>query len=39
MQRGLERGTAKATLREPGSEFVAARVEYRVTYTEGWGQP
>lgn len=37
--RGLARGVTKAALREPGSEYVAARVEYRITYAEMWGNP
>lgn len=39
VRRGLERGVVKAAVREPGSEYVAARVEYRATYAELWGAP
>jgi len=39
LPRGLSRGVTKSALREPGSEYVAARVEYRITYAEMWGNP
>ncbi len=39
LPRGLTRGSVSAASREPGSEYVAARVEYGVMYCEGWGAP
>ncbi len=39
LPRGLERGATTAAKREPGSEYVAATVEYRCRFVERWGQP
>lgn len=35
----FRRGPTRTLPRDPGSTTVGAAVEYRVTYTEKWGQP
>lgn len=35
--KGLERGATRSLKREPGSEYVGASCEYRLTFEEAWG--